>query len=237
MSTYVFVHGANHGGWCWDKVAPLLTQAGHTVVAPDLPGHGSDTTPITDVTLQSYVTSVQAAVMIQPEPVILVGHSMGGAVITQVAEQCPQKIERLVYLAAFLLADGESCLHWMQQDGESLVLSNVTVAPDQSYVVMNDEAAKAVFYGDCSDEDVARARSLLGPEATIPSGTPVHTTEANFGRVPRVYIETLQDKAISLGVQRRMYANLPCQKVRTMNTSHSPFLSAPEALAAHLMSL
>ena len=55
MSTYILVHGAWAGGWCWDKVVPLLKQAGHQVETLDLPGHGQDRTPIREITLAAYV--------------------------------------------------------------------------------------------------------------------------------------------------------------------------------------
>jgi pimeloyl-ACP methyl ester carboxylesterase len=237
MSTYVLIHGAWHGGWCWQKVVSLMEQAGQKVVAPDLPSHGNDRTPITEVTLQSYADRVCETVSAQIEPVILVGHSLGGPIITQAAEQCPDKIESLVYLWAFLLGHGESLLQWAQQDTEGLVVPNLVMAEDRSYATVKDRVIQDAFYGDCSAEDVARAKSLLVPQALAPFATPVNTTEENFGRVPRVYIECLQDRAISISLQRRMYTALPCQKVITMDTSHSPFFSAPEALVAHLISL
>lgn len=237
MSTYVLIHGAWHGAWCWDKVLPLLQQAGHTAVAPDLPGHGNDKTPIPQVTLQGYVQRVCETVNAQHEPVVLVGHSMGGVVITQAAEECSDGIKALVYVCAYLPGNGETLAVWLQRNTESLLAGNLVWAEDRSYSTIRDDAVKAVFYGDCSDEDVARARSLLGPQASAPSRVPISTTEQNFGRLPRVYIETLQDKAISLSLQRQMYAAVPCQKVIAMDTSHSPFFSAPETLAAHLGSL
>ncbi|MBA3922407.1 MAG: alpha/beta fold hydrolase, partial [Nostocaceae cyanobacterium] len=110
MSTCILIHGAWHSSWCWNKVATLLEQAGHKVIAPDLPSHGKDKTPIREVTLQSYTDRICEILTELIEPVILVGHSMGGLVITQVAEQCPDKIEKLVYLCAFLPGNGESLL-------------------------------------------------------------------------------------------------------------------------------
>ncbi|MFQ5614542.1 MAG: alpha/beta fold hydrolase [Anaerolineae bacterium] len=237
MSTYVLIHGAWHGGWCWDKVVPLLEKEGHKVEAPDLPGHGKDKTPTSEVTLQAYADRVCQVVNAQSEPVILVGHSMGGLAITQAAENCPGNIKALVYLTAFLLQDGEFLLQYAQEDTEALVLPNLIMAEDESFATVRDEGIKPAFYADCSDEDVARAKSLLVPQSAAPFGTPVHTTAENFGRIPRVYIECLQDRAISPSIQKRMYTNLPCEKVISMDTSHSPFFSAPEELARHLLSV
>jgi pimeloyl-ACP methyl ester carboxylesterase len=236
MSTYVLVHGALHGAWCWDKVVPLLRKAGHVVEAPDLPGHGRDRTPIQEVSLQAYVDRVCDVLDAQPDAVILVGHSMGGGVITQAAEYRPEKIKTLVYLSGDLPQNGESLFQLGQRDTEASSGASVIMAGDGSYTV-KDEDIKELFYGDCSDEDVARAKSLLVTQAVAPVGTPVRTTKENFGRIPRVYVECLRDRAISPSAQKRMYTAVPCQKVISMDTSHSPFFSAPEELVAHLTSL
>jgi pimeloyl-ACP methyl ester carboxylesterase len=230
MSTFVLIHGSGNGGWCWDKVAPLLTQAGHEVVAPDLPGHGDDKTPLREVSLQSCVDRVVEILDTQSGPVILVGHSTGGLTITQAAEQRPGMVRVLVYLTAFLLRNGERCVD--MNDPESLARGNLVISKDEG-----NERGKEVFYSDCSDEDIAWAQSLLVPAPLQIAFTPVATTETNFGRVPRYYIECLRDRAITHACQRRMYMAMPCERVFTLGTSHSPFLSAPQALVDHLLAI
>src|SRR5262249_7576688 len=164
MSTFVLIHGAWHGGWCWYKVIPLLEKKGHTVLAPDLPGHGRDKTSVSAVSFQAYVDRVCQVIDAQQEAVILVGHSMGGSMVTtQVAEYRPDKIQTLVYLAARLLRNGESSLSAGQGDPESLLRPNLVFAPDRSSVTVREEALRDVFYGDCSDEDVALAKVLFVP--------------------------------------------------------------------------
>ena len=81
------------------------------------------------------------------------------------------------------------------------------------------------------------AKSLLVPQAAAPLATPVNTTQDNFGRLPRIYISCSLDRAISPSIQEAMYSKLPCEKVIKMDTSHSPWFSAPEELAKHLLSL
>jgi pimeloyl-ACP methyl ester carboxylesterase len=237
VGTYVLIHGAWHASWCWDKIVPLLEKQGHKAVAPDLPGHGTDKSPVSEISLQAYVDRVVKILDAQSEPVVLVGHSMGGIVISQAAEYCPEMVKVLVYLSAFLLRDGESLLQIAQEDEDALVLPNLVMADDQSSATVRDEALGEAFYGDCSDEDTARAKSLLVPQAAAPFATPVHTTRENFGRVPRTYIECLRDRAISPSIQKKMYTALPCQRVVSMDTSHSPFFSAPEELVAHLTAI
>ena len=233
----MLIHGAWHGAWCWKKIIPLLEKEGHKVVAPDLPWHGKDKKPITEITLQAYTDRVCQILDEQSEPVILVGHSMGGVVITQAAEYRPEKIKTLVYLSAFLLQNGESLMMHGKPDSEALVLPNLIMAEDRSCATVKKEALKEAFYTDCSDEDVEFARSQLVPEATAPLNTLVCTTEDNFGRVPRVYISCSCDKAISPSVQEKMFKALPCKNVITLDTSHSPFFSAPEELANQFLSI
>ncbi len=237
MSTFVLVHGAFVGGWCWEKVVPLLKEAGHDVEAPDLHGHDDDRTPIAEVSLKGCADRISQVLDARPEPVVLVGQSAGGIVISQAAEQRPDKIEMLVYVGAYLLRDGEAVLSAAANDTESLILPNVVMSEDQASATLREDAIKDGLLADCSDEDVERAKSRFEPEAVAPLATPLAITEDNFGRVPRVYIETLQDRAISPSFQKEMYDRLPCQKVISMDTSHWPFYAAPEELAEHLESL
>jgi pimeloyl-ACP methyl ester carboxylesterase len=237
MSTFVLVHGAWHGAWCWYKVLPPLKKAGHRAIAVDLPGLGRDRTPLQDVSLQSYVDRVCAAIDEQPGRVILVGHSRGGIVISQTAEQRPARIEKSVYLAAFLLPGGQAMLPNALEDRGSLLLQNLVVNEAQGCITVKEEAYRDAMYGDCSDEDVTLATCLLTPEPIMPVVTPLDLSERNFGRVPRVYIETLYDRALTLAAQRRMIAGMPCAHVISMHTSHSPFFSAPEELVEHLLVL
>jgi pimeloyl-ACP methyl ester carboxylesterase len=232
VATYVLIHGGHHGSWCWDKVATILRKKGHLVEAPDLPGHGKDKTPIHEVTLRSCVDKVCNVINTSSEPVILVGHSMGGLVISQVAEQIPDKIRFLVYLTAQLLQDGES----MAPKFESLH-PLLNLSQDQSYFTVRSELVANLFYNDCSADDIARANALLCPEAKAILTTSVHLSNEKFGRIPRIYIECLLDQACYPGDQKVMYTATPCLRVISLNTGHSPFLSAPEQLVACLLSL
>ncbi|WP_081972452.1 alpha/beta fold hydrolase [Leptolyngbya sp. KIOST-1] len=237
MGTFVLVHGAGSGGWVWHKVAPRLEAQGHRVLTPDLPGHGLNPLPMAEVSLERYVACICDLLRAAPEPVVLVGHSLGGAVITQAAEYCPDRIQTLVYLAGYLLANGESALAISQADTESRLLANAIFSDDQLSATFRPEALPELGYADCSPEDMALVRSLLAPQALAPLATPVQTTPEQAGRVPRVYITCTQDRVIGPAAQRRMYTALPCERVLAMETSHNPYLSAPAAVAEHLLSL
>jgi len=235
MSNFVLVHGAWHGSWCWAGVAAALRQAGHALALVDLPGRAGDPRPHAAITLVDYVRRVGDVIARQGEPVVLVGHSMGGITITQVAEAMPERLVRLVYVTAFLPRDGESLLDFTATETETPLHDGVLADPAQSSLTLKSAAvARAAFYHCCSAADTERALAQLVPEPLTPAAAPVRTSAERFGRVPRTYIECLQDRAISHALQRRMQAALPCERVHQLDTDHSPFLSATAALAAQL---
>jgi pimeloyl-ACP methyl ester carboxylesterase len=236
MSTFLLVHGAWHGAWCWYKLVPLLEKGGHTVLVPDLPSLGRDRTPVNRVSLATWRDFVCDIVDRAPEPVILVGHSRGGIVLNEVAEHRPERIRTLVYLTAFLLRDGE-CLFDLAAHPDSLVPPNMVMSDDKSSSTMRDDALRETFYGECSDDDIALARLCLQPEPTVPLATPVRVTDGKYGTVPRVYVECLRDKAMPVSLQRKMHAATPCQQILSLDTDHSPFFSRPDELARLLNNL
>lgn len=240
MSTYVLIHGDWHGGWCWSKVVPFLRQAGHRVLALDLPGHGQDMTPLSAITPEHLVQYLTSVLDSEVELVMLVGHSSGGMLITTLAHLRPEKVKRLVYLAAFLLPLGETPRALAQMDSESLLSSALNIDKHRGVVMIKPEAAQEVFYADCTDEDATRATRLLVPErlrTPVQEAVPLAPSSSQnaWEDVSRVYIECLQDKALGPKMQKKMYMELPCQKVYSLQTSHSPFLSAPSQLAACLL--
>lgn len=230
MSTFVLIHGAWHGGWTWHKVAAKLKALGHTVITPDLPGHGAEQTPVQEITLDRYARHVVEVIDKCSEPVVLVGHSMGGIVISQAAEQRPERIQQLVYVCAFLLLNGQMLLEFAGPDTEALVVPNLIFSEDKSSATIRPEILREVFYADCNDQDYEFAKSRLVPQATAPLATPLRLSDTNFGRIPRVYVECTQDRAISLTFQRRMQAQAECERVFTLACSHSPFFSAVDEL-------
>ncbi|MDF1644759.1 MAG: alpha/beta fold hydrolase [Pseudomonadales bacterium] len=229
MANLVLIHGAWHGAWCWSKLAPLLIARGHRVSAPDLPGHGGDQTPYTRVTMKRYVRRVIEAVEAFDGKVVLIGHSMAGLVISQVAEQIPERVDRLVYVTAFLLANGENLLSTMQSEqGQSLA-----VATDNGAGLMvPDQIFNEFFYSDCSVEDRAWAKPQLVIQAALPFATPLAVSDECFGSVPRAYIHCDLDRVIPLAEQSGMVAALPCDSVAHIAAGHMAMVCEPELLAS-----
>lgn len=238
MATFLLVHGGFHGGWCWSHVTPRLARAGHTVITPDLPGHGDDATPQAQVTFPMAVSRIADLVKQAPEPVILVAHSMAGLIISQVAEQHPDRIKMLVWIAAFLVPTGSSLQSYLEanQDlGQSAVLPNAIPSADGTHVSFLSAKAREVFYQTTPVELAAWATVRLGPTAIPYLVSPVALSKPHFGRVPRSYVVCLQDRALPLAVQRKMIAEQPCEHVFDLDCDHSPYFSQPAQLAECLL--
>ncbi|WP_437678970.1 alpha/beta fold hydrolase [Sorangium sp. So ce131] len=236
-NTYVLVHGAFVGAWAWDKVVPLLEADGSEVIALDLPAHGDDTTPLADASLEAYASAVVEAIDSASRPVILVGHSMGGIVVSQAAEQRPEKVKTLVYLTAFLLKDGQSLnQEWADDEGAKIKMY-AAPSSDGTSLSFNEGWAEGAFCQDCSPEDIERLESHLREEPARPFDEPIHVTEERWGTVPRVYVEALQDLAISPAEQKSQYTALPVERVISLDAGHAPFLTKPKELADALKSL
>ena len=225
---FLLVHGAWHGAWCWHKITAGLEAAGHRVTAIDLPSAGIDDTPAATVTLESQAARVLELVDAADAPVVLVGHSAGGPVVSTVAEARPDGIAKLVYVAAFLLPHGSSIVSVTANDPDSLITPNLVANPDGTVSVRPDRV-RDVFYGTCGDADVALAHALLKPIAFQPTITPVSVGPA-FASVRRFYVRCRRDRAVTFAAQRAMLEALPCERTFTIDSDHSPFLSHPGAL-------
>ena len=228
--TFVLVHGSWHSAWNWHKVTPLLEKLGHTVLAIDLPGMGRDKTPIQEVTLQRSVEAVCQRIDVLPGKVILLGHSKNGIVISQAAEYRPEKIEKLVYLAAYLIPNGKTQREYSMQDTAGVLKPYVTLHEATKSHTLQPEIYREGLYHDCDSDIVELAKVLLSHEPIESATTPLQLSEARFGSVPRFYIECTEDRAVTPFIQQKMYKEMPCQKVYRMATSHSLFFSRPAEL-------
>ena len=237
MKTFVLIHGSWHSAWNWHKVVPLLEKAGHKAIAIDLPGMGRDKTPIGEVTLQTGVDKICEVLDSIDGKAILVGHSKNGIMISQAAEYRPEKIEKLIYLAAYLIPDGKTQREYSIQDTQGVLKHYVDFHEATQSSTLRPEIYKEGLYHDCEDDITELAKVLLSHEPFVSGVTPLQLTEERFGSIPRYYIECTEDRAVTPFIQRKMYTETPCEKVYSMATSHSPFFSKPKELADILCSI
>ena len=277
-AVFVLIHGGWHNHSAWDKVAPILEASGFAALTLDLPGAGvnamapaslrcspfdpaafaAERSPNAGVTqeerTQAVVALVKEAASFSDGRVILVGHSAGGMTISAAAEQVPNLLLAVVYLAGFMVPNGMPLLAMLQHESLSSALAPGLFVGDPAAIgatrihVGSTDAAyrallRAAFYGDVSESEFAQAASQLHcDESNAGAVAPSEITPERFGTVPRHYIRCTQDRAIPLTGQDHMIATVNCAiggktTTHTLESSHSPFLSQPAALSKILIDI
>jgi pimeloyl-ACP methyl ester carboxylesterase len=271
---FVLVHGAWHSSYCFSEVADRLRMEEFRVAAIDLPGHGlharypasyftdsqagfdTEPSPLSGITLDQTANAVIAALgraqgVRKP---ILVGHSLGGTVITRAAELAPQLIGRLVYLTAFLPTRHPSPASLYQLPeartpydapitvGEAVRIGAVRFNPRGNIAYLRE--LHSVFYHDVSEEQFLPFAAAMSPDLPLRlwTGEP-RASAARWGSLKRTYVHCTQDRAIAPALQLKMVAEADqlTPENRTdlieIESSHSPFASQPDRLIALLRKL
>jgi pimeloyl-ACP methyl ester carboxylesterase len=230
MAAFLLVHGSWHGAWCWNRLTPLLAAQGHRPTTIDLPAHGADPMPARKATLDGYARAIEAVAEQCSEPPILVAHSMGGMPATLAAARSPRLFSALIYIAAFVPIRNDSLFTLFRADRRSLLRGAMRSGLFAVTVARNDVGA--IFFGECHEADVRWASGQLRPDPIRPTLARLRI-EPNT-ELPRYYIECTKDQAVSIDAQRAMCGRAGIDHVISMETDHSPFISTPTALAAHL---
>ena len=277
-AVFVLIHGGWHNHSAWDRVTPILEANGFAALTLDLPGAGANAiaptsldhrpfdpaafaaerSPVAGVTqeerTQAVVALVKRAASLGDGKVVLVGHSAGGMTISAVAEQVPNLLLAVVYLAGFMVPNGMPLLAMLQHDSMSSALAPqlfvgdpMAIGATRIHAGSTDEAyrslLKAAFYDDVSASDFAHAASQLHcDESNAGALAPSEITPERFGTVQRHYIRCTQDRAIPLTGQDHMIATVDSAiggktTTHTLESSHSPFLSQPANLSKILIDI
>jgi pimeloyl-ACP methyl ester carboxylesterase len=230
MKTIILVHGAWTDASAWDAVVPLLQAEGHEVITVKLAGHGKDTTSFGEISLRTYVDEVKSAIGSRTD-VILVGHSFAGMTISQVAEEIPGQIRKLVFLAAFLPQDKESLLMLAQTDAGTHIGKYLQIDKEHGTANIAKEGIVDVFAADAPTNVQEYIVAIFKAEPLAPLAAPVSLTTANFGSVKKIYIHTLNDHCVSYPFQQEMVKHSNVSKEYSLPSSHTPFISMPGKLA------
>lgn len=218
---FLLVHGSWHGPWCWDLLRPELEARGHRSTVVDLPSCGGTA----DGSLGTYeddAAAVSVAAAALEGPVVVVGHSYGGAVIS--AATFPSTVSRLVFLGAFMPDSARSYVSYLPPGP----LPPYVGLRDDGTMTVPDGRARPAFYLDCPDDLAAWAESQLRPQSQAVLGPEV--TVASWRSIPSTYVVLTEDQALPPDFQR-MFAAQATDTVE-FASSHSPFLSRPRDLAA-----
>lgn len=235
MSTFVLIHGAWHGGWCWERVARLLRAQGHEVHTPTLSGMGEHTHLLSrQITLQTHVQDVVSYLDTwELQGVVLVGHSYGGHVITGAADRLDGsgRIARMVYLDAAFPSDGEG---WFSSGKPEQVAARHEAALSTGAGVFMP-VPDARFFGLTDPADLAWVQRRLRPHPYGCYLTPQQLPNQAQGRgalaLPRTYIDCVEPFFSDYnGLKQRLKAD-PGWTYIEMRTGHNAMISAPHELA------
>ena len=222
----VLIHGAWHGAWCFAGLQAELDRRGLASYAIDLPGHGASILPLGD--LHGDADHVVEVLRRIGEPVVLVGHSYGGAVITEVAARYAD-IAHLVFIAAFALEPGESVIGLLRSlPAAPVLLSEAMQGNDDGTTTLHgDDTIRRALYGSVPDEEATAAIRRLDaqPAATMTQ----QIRSARPPSIPSTYVCCTGDNAVDISHQRVMAAR--CSDMIPLDSDHSPFLSMPSATA------
>lgn len=216
----ILVHGAWHGGWCWAALQTELDRRGVPSLAPDLPGHGTSGEPLGD--LYGDADAIAALAKRLDRPVVLVGHSYGGVVITQAATQV-DRVTELVFVAAFVPDEGESLMSQLGGFDQRRVALGLATRPGSSDATtsIDPAGAPAAFYHLAPPAVAAAAVARLGEQPVASFVQPV--TGAPWHTLPSTYVLCRHDEAIHPDHQAIMAAR--CATTVPLDADHSPFLT------------
>jgi pimeloyl-ACP methyl ester carboxylesterase len=207
--TVVLVHGAWHGAWCWDKVVAGLSAQRVPTIAVELPFDG----------IESDAAEARKAIARAGDRAVVVGHSYGGAVISQAASGLTN-VGHLVYLCAFMTGEDDDVGALMTKYPSPL-LPHMRVVDGRT--VVDPAGAVDAFYGDCSKADIDAALARL---RSIPGVTLAGDKRPAWHDAPSTYVVCSEDRAIPPAAQREMASH--ATHVVEWPTSHSPFVSQPQ---------
>ncbi|VTU38610.1 alpha/beta hydrolase [Variovorax sp. PBL-E5] len=224
----ILVHGAWHGAWCWERVTPLLGRAGYRSVAVSLPGMGERKSELSlSINLDSHIDTVVEAALAPGQPAALVGHSYAGFVITGAAARLASsgRLRSLVYLDAFVPADGEQVSDYMPADARAKLAATLA-AGNPAY-----GAVPARFFGIEKPEDIdwAQARLTAQPAATY--FQPLHLAAALPPATRRSYIACQSPRLPVFDATKARIRGTASWTYRELQTGHDAMVTAPQDLS------
>jgi pimeloyl-ACP methyl ester carboxylesterase len=228
VATYVLVHGGGHGGWCWRACANELRARGHEVYAPTLTGFG-DRAHLNAPDFETFVTDIANVIAFEDlEEVLLVGHSMGGVIIPRVAEAIPDRMRRLIWLAAVVTNDGESLLQATPQS--EWIARAVTIGPDGTAHTDPELIIEANLQdGTPEQRAFVRNRHLAYPPHALVE--PGRLSAFLALELPTAYITATKDRTIEPHVCEKFAARLPNCIRGFVDGGHDCMVSRPRETA------
>ena len=233
MPEFVLVHGGSHGAWCWERLHPELARLGYRSHALDLPGHGQDPTPRKQVSWGSQVEALDDFILeLGAGEVALVGHSLAGVLIPEVAKRRRDVVRQLVFLASIVLEPGECALDTLEP-GRREALRELAEASEDHSVFLDYEIARVNFFRGLSDAEAREFFGKLTPQPIDVYAEPARTRVRDLG-IPVRYLGFTRDAAIPPD-RAAEFARKAAVEIEMMASAHAAMLSHPRELAERLI--
>lgn len=230
---FVLIHGAWHGGWCWDGVRKLLEETGNTAEAPTMPGHNpGDNRSL--VTFNSYVDKILEVLERQNKPVILVGHSSAGFLLQSAAPKVATKIERLIFHNAFILPDGMAQFDVVPPEIAQSMTEAAKASPDKSIPVNEVFVRDVLMAGETKEVQDALIRRLT-PQPLVLFTSKVNTKAFNKLTFPCTVLLCKGDISLPPGAYLGMAQNLGKFDLIEIEGGHEMLFAHPEVVARALI--
>ena len=233
--TYVLVHGAFHGGWCWSRVAGRLRAEGHRVFTPTCTGSGERLHLMTAQSgLDTAIADIVNVLLFEElENVILVGHSFGGVVITGAADWEPNRIRHLVYLDGVILEEGECAFDHLPA---GVAAQRCRDAARTSRGLTFPPPSPALF-GVTVAADVAWLQRRLTPQPLATYKDVLHLSAPLGDSVAKTYIACTDPRYVPLTISHERIRHRTDWAWHELATGHDAMVTAPDAVAALLMGI
>ncbi|MFA7556167.1 MAG: alpha/beta hydrolase [Spongiibacteraceae bacterium] len=237
----LLVHGAAHDENCWNELVPELEKHDLEIHTLTLRGHGANKKYGYHVSMKTYAVDVCKKAREIGQPCVVVGHSMGGMVITAAAQARPELFKQMVYLTAFAPPKSRTRLALYAKELAKLCPEHITPEPKLDFFngTSSYDANTSIdmFYNQCCGDLQALVERNICPQPIRPFLSPVSWSEKHLGAIPKDYIECTQDNALPIKIQRAMQENMTFNRVETLDSDHSPFTSMPDQLASVIAKL
>ncbi|MHC4103576.1 MAG: alpha/beta fold hydrolase [Planctomycetota bacterium] len=230
---FVLIHGAWHGGWCWEGVIKELEKAGHTAEAPTMPGHNPNDDR-SNIKFENYVAKIVYVLNNQASPTVLVGHSSAGFLIQSAAPKAAGKISQLIFLNAFILPNGKCQFDLVPPEASEGMTAAAKASPDNSVPVIEDFVRNQLMGGESVEiQDALISRLLPQPIAIFT--TPISTVDFEKLTIPKTVVFCKDDASLPPGAYLGMAQGLGDHHLIEVAGSHESLFTNPGAVAQGLI--
>jgi len=230
---FVLIHGAWHGGWCWDGVIKELENQGHTAEAPTMPGHNSGDDR-SKIKFDDYVDKIISVLAKQDSAVVLVGHSSAGFLLQMAAPKAADKIQQLIFHNAFILPDGKSQFDLVPPEASEGMTAAANASPDNCVPVIEDFVRHQLMAGEPVEMQDALIKRLV-PQPIALFTTPVGTAEFEKLTIPKTVVFCKDDASLPPGAYLGMAQGLGDFQLIEVAGSHESLITNPGVVAEGLI--